>query len=159
MRLGFECHAVLRERRGQCDYYGYLEDDLILHDPWFFAKMVWFNKSVGDDCLLQPNRYESSPLGTAQKLYVDGNLGPDVTARFQNIQEQPEIVGSVLETPIRFLRVLNPHSGCFFLNPAQMEHWLEQPYFLDRDASFVGPLESAATLGIMRTFRVFKPAP
>jgi hypothetical protein len=39
-----------------------------------------------------------------------------------------------------------------------MEYWARQPYFLDRDVSFVGPLESAATLGIMRTFRVYKPA-
>jgi hypothetical protein len=158
MWLGFECQAVLRDRRGQYDYYGYLEDDLILHDPWFFAKMVWFNKAVGDGCLLQPNRYEISPLGAAQKLYVDGNLPPRETARFQNVQEQPEIISRVLEMPVRFLRVRNPHSGCFFLNAAQMEHWLKQPYYLDRDASFVGPLESAATLGIMRTFRVYKPA-
>ncbi|WP_207436498.1 hypothetical protein, partial [Sabulibacter ruber] len=32
-----------------------------------------------------------------------------------------------------------------------------QPFFLDRDASFVGPLESAATLGIMRSFKIYKP--
>ena len=39
-----------------------------------------------------------------------------------------------------------------------METWSRQPHFLDRDTSFIGPLESAATLGIMRTFRVYKPA-
>jgi hypothetical protein len=39
-----------------------------------------------------------------------------------------------------------------------MAHWAAQPYFLDRDTGFIGPLESAATLGIMRTFRVYKPA-
>lgn len=159
MRLGFECHAVLRDRHGQYDYYGYLEDDLILHDPWFFAKLAWFNRAVGDACLLQPNRYENSPLGAVQKLYVDGNIQPEATAPFQNVLEQPEIAGHFLESPIRFLRTLNPHSGCFFLNAAQMERWLKAPYFLDRDTSFVGPLESAATLGIMRTFRVYKPAP
>ncbi len=159
MRLGFECQAVLRDRRGQYDYYGYLEDDLILHDPWFFAKIIWFNKAVGDHCLLQPNRYESSPLGAAHKVYVDGNILPGATAQFQNVREQPEIVGDLLATPIRFVRPLNPHSGCYFLNAAQMEHWLRQPYYLDRDTSFIGPLESAATLGIMRTFRVYKPAP
>jgi predicted O-methyltransferase YrrM len=159
MRLGFECHAVLRDRCGQYDYYGYLEDDLILHDPWFFEKLIWFNKAVGNSCLLQPNRYESSPLGAVRKLYVDGNLAPAATAPFQNVQDQPEIPGQVLETPMRFVRPLNPHSGCFFLNAAQMEHWLKTPYYLDRDCSFVGPLESAATLGIMRTFRVYKPAP
>jgi hypothetical protein len=31
--------------------------------------------------------------------------------------------------------------------------------FFDRDTSFIGPLESAATLGIMRAFRIYKPAP
>jgi hypothetical protein len=40
-----------------------------------------------------------------------------------------------------------------------MDSWAAKPYFLDRDTSFVGPLESAATLGVMKTFRVYKPAP
>jgi hypothetical protein len=39
-----------------------------------------------------------------------------------------------------------------------MAHWVRQPYFLDRDTSFVGPLESAATLGIMPAFHVYKAA-
>jgi hypothetical protein len=30
---------------------------------------------------------------------------------------------------------------------------------MDRDTTFVGPLESAATLGIMKTFRVYKTVP
>ena len=46
----------------------------------------------------------------------------------------------------------------FFLNARQMRHWVEQPYFLDRDWSFIGPLESAASLGIQRAFKVYKPA-
>jgi hypothetical protein len=62
-----------------------------------------------------------------------------------------------LGIPIRFCRPANPHSGCFFLNAAQMSRWAARPDFLDRDTSFIGPLESAATLGIMRTFRVYKP--
>ncbi len=56
--LGFECHAVLRERLGEYDYYAYLEDDLIAHDPWMFVKLAWFAAQLGDDVLLQPNRYE-----------------------------------------------------------------------------------------------------
>ena len=24
------------------DLYGYFEDDLIIHDPWFFRKIDWF---------------------------------------------------------------------------------------------------------------------
>ncbi len=55
-----------------------------------------------------------------------------------------------------FHRAKNPHAGCFFLNDRQMASWACQPYFLDRDTCFIGPLESAATLGIMRSFRVYK---
>jgi hypothetical protein len=40
-----------------------------------------------------------------------------------------------------------------------MEAWARRPDFLDRDIGFVGPLESAATLGIMRAFRIYKAAP
>lgn len=61
--------------------------------------------------------------------------------------------------PMTFRRALNPHSGCYFLNANQMAYWASQPYFLDRDTRFVGLLESAATLGIMKTFRVYKTAP
>src|SRR5262249_5050779 len=50
--LGYECHAVLRDRLGKFDYYCYLEDDLVLHDPWFFVKLNWFDKCFGTDKLL-----------------------------------------------------------------------------------------------------------
>ena len=56
--LGFECHASLRERLGDYDFYCYLEDDLIVRDPWFFRKLAWFNGQVGDLALLQANRFE-----------------------------------------------------------------------------------------------------
>lgn len=159
MLLGFECQTVLRDALGQYDYYCFLEDDLILSDPWFFLKLNWFNKLTGNANLLQPNRYEVSINSLVRKAYIDGDLRPQVTEKFQNIQDQPELTGRVMETPVSFRRALNPHSGCYFLNAAQMQHWSNQPYFLDRDTSFVGPLESAATLGIMKTFRIYKPAP
>jgi hypothetical protein len=37
-----------------------------------------------------------------------------------------------------------------------MEKWASSPGFLDGDCSFAGPLESAASLGIMKTFRIYK---
>lgn len=159
MLLGFECQAVLREGLGKYDYYCYLEDDLILHDPWLFVKLGWFTQNAGNGCLLQLNRYEISPNGKVAKAYVDGDLLPHLTAKFQNVQEKPQFVGKVMEQSVKFQRALNPHSGCYFLNAEQMEYWVKQPYFLDRDCSFVGPLESAATLGIMKTFKIYKPAP
>jgi hypothetical protein len=157
--LGFECQAVLRDCLGQYDYYCFLEDDLILHDPWFFAKLNWFTQQAGDSNLLQPNRYEVSSHSLICKAYIDGDLAPQVTAPFQQVKERPTIEGKLMGSSITFRRALNPHSGCYFLNANQMAHWASQPYFLEREISFVGPLESAATLGIMKAFRIYKPAP
>ncbi|MHC5721727.1 MAG: calcium-binding protein, partial [Nostoc sp.] len=93
------------------------------------------------------------------KAYIDGDLALRVTAPFQNVQEQHELNGTILNRLITFRRPLNPHSGCYFLNVNQMAHWANQTYFIDRDTSFVGALESAATLGIMKTFRIYKTSP
>ncbi len=40
----------------------------------------------------------------------------------------------------------------------QMLYWAKQGYFINRDSSFVSPLESAATLG-MKTFSIYKKVP
>lgn len=157
--LGFECHALLRDRLGAYDYYAYLEDDLVARDPWFFRKLAWFTAQLGDGAVLQPNRYEVGPLGLVHKAYIDGDLPARVTAPFQDLHETPEVTARLLGAPVTFRRARNPHSGAFFLNARQMESWAKRPDFLDRDARFVGPLESAATLGVMRAFRVYKPAP
>ena len=39
-----------------------------------------------------------------------------------------------------------------------MARWAEAPTFGDGDCSFAGPLESAASLGVMTNFRIHKPA-
>jgi hypothetical protein len=155
--LGFACHDVLRERLGRYDYYCYLEDDLVLHDPWLFTKLAWFCRHAGNDCLLQPNRFEAGLGHLVAKVYVDGDLTRDVTAPFQNIDDAPTLELEALGRRVVFRRPLNPHSGCFFLDARQMDRWANGPAFADRASRFIGPLETAATLGIMRTFRVYKP--
>ena len=156
--LGFECHDVLRHGIGSYEVFVYLEDDLICRDPWLFAKLRWFSGRLGDDALLQPNRYEVRPLGFVPKAYIDGDIALHLTAHYQDPDQVPELTGRFLGEPIRFRRPANPHSGCFFLNSRQMQRWASRPDFCDRDTGFIGPLESAATLGIMRAFRVYKPA-
>jgi hypothetical protein len=157
--LGYECHDVLRAGLAAgYEYFAYLEDDLILTDPWFFKKLDWFNNELGDEVLLQPNRFEVGPLGLVHKAYIDGDLPARVTAPFQNLADRPQMTGMLMGKPVVFKRASNPHSGSFFLNRNQMDAWASQPYFLDRSSAFVGPLESAATLGIMRAFRVYKAA-
>jgi hypothetical protein len=157
--LGFECHAALHERIGDYDYYCYLEDDLVVTDPWLFAKLSWFRDQVGSESVLLPNRFEVARGGVAWKAYLDGDLAPEVVAPFQDRSEWPELRASFLGVDARFVRPLNPHSGCFFLGLDQMRRWVFRPDFLDRDCGFIGPLESAASLGVMRAFRIYKPAP
>jgi nucleotide-binding universal stress UspA family protein len=157
--LGFACHAVLRDRLGSYDYFCYMEDDLIVHDPWFFHKLAWFNRQVGDDKLLQANRFEACLNHLVAKVYVDGELNPAATAPFQNLGDSPPLVGEAFGMRVQFQRTLNPHSGCFFLNARQMGYWASQPHFTDHASRFIGPLETAASLGIMRTFKIYRPAP
>jgi hypothetical protein len=157
--LGFECHAALRDRLGSYDYYCYLEDDLLIRDPWFFVKLRWFGRTFGDEALLMPNRFEAARDRIVHKAYVDGPLRPTSTAPFQDVNDVPTLEGEVMGQRVVFSRTHNPHSGAFFLTAGQMATWAARPYFLDRDVRFIGPLESAASLGVMRTFRVYKPAP
>jgi len=157
--LGYSCHEVLADNLGRYDYYCFLEDDILLSDPLFFWKQAWFTQMVGDRAVLQPHRFETSDQLPQQKLYIDGPIrDPTIAPRFQDKRVRPRMRGRVLGVEVAFERVDNPHSGCFFLTENQMKRWMEQPYFLDRSAEFWGPLESAATLGVMRTFETYKPA-
>jgi hypothetical protein len=158
LMLGFECHQVLANHLGQYDYYCFLEDDLVIRDPLFFEKLNQFNQLTQMQDLLQPNRYEVSACHLFQKAYVDGDILPEATQLFQDVENQPPLDAQLMGIPLKFRRPLNPHSGCFFLNQDQMQYWVNQPHFLDRDVRFISPLESAATLGIMKTFRIYKLA-
>jgi hypothetical protein len=157
--LGYECHEVLRDRLGEFDFYCYLEDDIFVSDPLLFRKLQWFSGIASPGALLQPNRFEVAVGSHADKLYLGTRLsGSEISRRFQDTSDTPLVKASLMGMELRFERVENPHSGCFFLSAEQMAAWAAAPYFLDRSAEFWGPLESAATLGIMRTFKVYKPA-
>jgi hypothetical protein len=159
MKLGFACHEVLRAAIGRYDWYCYLEDDLLITDPCFFTKLEWFVKQFGEETILAPHRFERSLTEPAHKLYHDGSVRPDFTAAWQDVNDRRVVEAEVLGERLSFERWPNPHSGCFFLNQRQMETWASKPWFGDGDCSFAGPLESAASLGIIRTFRQYKPSP
>ncbi len=157
--LGYECHALMAEFLGAYDYYCYLEDDILIHDPLFFDKLRWFNTEFGDDRLLQPNRYELSSGEPVSRTYIDGEYQPARTARWLGKSDVPELHGTVLGRDFAFQRATNPHAGCFFLTANQMSAWVNQPYFGDRSRDFFNdPMASAATYGIARTFAIYKPA-
>ena len=159
MKLGFAAHQVLKENLGKYDWYCYLEDDLLITDPLFMAKLEWFVQEYGDETTLAPHRFERSLTEPVHKLYHDGLVRPDFTSAWQDVTDRQIIEHQTLGVNLRFERWPNPHSGCFFLNARQMERWVSQPYFGDEDSTFAGPLESAASLGIIKTFRQYKPSP
>ncbi len=157
--LGFECHKVLKSGLGQYDYFAYLEDDLRVADALLFAKLAWFTGCFGADAVLQPNRFELVADPVPCKLYIDGNLRDGrLSAAMQPVGQQRRLEAAVFGMTFVFQRVDNPHSGCFFLSAAQLARWAAMPDFAVPSARFCGPLESAATLGIMRYFRSYKPA-
>ena len=156
--LGFEAQRFLASRLDQeYDLYAYFEDDLIILDPWFFRKIDWFRSQAGEDCVVFPHRMElATDPHPVDRFFIDG---PMPESELRKVIKQPEAsIGA--QWPggtLYFESPRNPHSGCFVLSCTQLHHWTQQPHWQDGDCSWVSPLESAATLGIAKTFRLFKP--
>jgi len=154
--LGFACHTVLQERLGDYDLYGYLEDDLLLHDPAFFTKIHHVQQLTAGKAVLQPHRFERyGTMAEFKKVYIDFDFHAPVPGA---LPAAAPITLDLLGQSIALQPAMNSHAGCFFLSQAQMSHWASQAHFGSRDTTYVGPLESAATLGLVRTFNVYKPA-
>ena len=95
---------------------------------------------------------------------MKGSVAADVVAALQFFEEMRDLrMGDRLSghvgQQVLFRNV--GHIGGLRILGQQVVEWLvaARPDFLDRATGFVGPLESAATLGVMRAFRVYKPAP
>jgi hypothetical protein len=157
--LGFACQNLMRQRADGYDWFAYLEDDIEVTDPLLFVKLAWFIEQFGPSALLQPNRFEVVEGRIAAKLYVDGELKyPSTTGRFQDISVRPTLMAEAFGRPLHFDRAANPHSGCFFASAQQLGRMALSPLFGEPAQTFIGPLETAATMMIMRTFDVYKPA-
>ena len=156
--LGFEAQRFLASRLDQpYELYAYFEDDLIIHDPLFFRKIDWFRSHIGDDSLLLPHRVEFAQDPSAvDRFFIDGPMA-ESELRCVIPQPGPNLAAPCPGSTIYFESPKNPHSGCFVLSSGQLQIWRESSHWLDGDASFVSPLESAATLGIAKTFRLYKP--
>ena len=156
--LGFEAHKILASYADDpYDLYCYLEDDLLIHDSLFFEKITSIASIFGDKFLLLPQRYETTGIpGVVDRFYIDGPIDKS---------ELTKLVPS--DGPVRLLKwgtssipfspPDNPHAGCFFLTNSQLKFWIKKDWWLDFDVSFITPLESAATLGIAKTFNLLKP--
>ena len=108
--------------------------------------------------MLQPNRFERPGRNVLPKFYLDGDLPAQQIGSLIPLEDNMAKSSTILGRRVDFVRARNPHAGCFALTRRQLERWTMSPHFLDLDCSFVGPLESAATLGLIRHFNVYKPA-
>lgn len=160
LMLGFEVHKHLASQLdNDYDLYAYFEDDLIINDPFFFNKVINFVNLSGNDSVLLPQRYEVLPIPSrVNKLFIDGSLPNHELIKLLPVPTETIEIENWPLGKISFESPLNPHSGCFVLTHAQLSHWVQQSWWLDLDCSFISPLESAATLGILKTFKLFKPS-
>ena len=155
--LGFEAQKVLANHlTDNYDLYCYMEDDLIIYDPCFFHKVQWLPKLMGSEFVLLPHRYELFPCPhPVDRFYIDGpicesELRPLVPSN------SPVRLAQWEGFKIPFCPPSNPHSGCFFLTKSQFQTWIDSDIWQNEDISFISPLESAATLGIAKTFSILK---
>jgi hypothetical protein len=160
MQLGFETQRVLRDRLGAYDYYAVVEDDTVIHDPLFFEKLAWFEQQFGTLHLLHPLRYEMAQSGTPALVSAWPRISPEFMRSLGMRRDgQPERLAAQWHGRQQsFVLPSNPHVGGFFVSDAQLRHWASTPWLYDRDASFVGPLESAMSLSVCRAFNVYQPA-
>ena len=165
LHLGFAAqsvlvdHILMAENCGRpYDYVAYLEDDIILNDADFFSKLRFFNSTFGNHYLLMPNRIETCEVQThLRRFYIDGNYNPDASSLYRKSSEvrfSLQHLGGL----VHFEQPFNLHSGCFFLNREQARHFVDSGHAGVVDTSFHGPLESAATLAMLKSFQVLKPS-
>lgn len=163
--LGFACQNMLamvsskaEEEGSPYDYIAYLEDDIVMTDVDFFLKLRAFNNAFGDDYLLMPNRLETMENSDhVNRFYIDGNYNPLASEAYRKCGSH-QFCLEHLGKMIRFDQPFNLHSGCFFLNRNQADTYRSSGHAGEVDITFHGPLESAATLGMLKTFQVMKPA-
>jgi len=152
--LGFACHQVLLKEKGNYDYYCYMEDDLVIEDPFFFRKLSWFEKQFGTKYMLQPHRFMRG-LKPVYKEYLDQEY-KRYTEYWIDYADKPILQAEFLGSPLSFFPTRNPHTGCFFLTAAQYELMSSRYGYAVPNHQFAGPLESAASLDIIKTFDIYR---
>lgn len=154
--LGFECHRQLLARREEGDWFCYMEDDMLLGDPLSLQKAKWFTRGAGNPlAVLMPVRIEETRDYVGAVLQCDGPIG---LRRWLGPVRQDVIDLRFMGQLLRFVRPSNPHAGMFLVSRAQLDALALDAAFGRPSAEFVGLLESAATLAVMRALVPYKPS-
>lgn len=133
----------------------YLEDDLVIQDPRYADKLVWFHQRTDHRFVLMPHRREPTVASAPQQLYVDGPIKP--IGQIKPVwasEEEAMAKGRFWDgQELKFCKASNPHSGSFGVSARQLMHLRDAPW---PPANFVGPLETAATGTVLGHFPVLK---
>ena len=152
-QLPLACRDHLINTDDGADLLAYLEDDLVINDPEFFDKQRWFLEKTNHHFCLMPHRYERCNNGNLDKLLVDGPLTPSFIEQFAKPRTNAAQGSYKGAEAVSFDITDNPHSGMFVVSASQASTL--RTGYLPR-SGFVGPLETAATLTVLKTFPVMK---
>lgn len=155
--LPLQAVRQLLDMGDSADFSMYLEDDLVVQDPYYLDKFAWFCQRTDHQFVLMPHRKEPSVANAPQSLYVDGPIKEqDQAQSVWASDEQMFANGRFWDgQEIEFVEASNPHSGSFCVSRPQLEKMRNAPW---PPPSFVGPLETAATGSVFNIFPVLKPS-
>ena len=147
----------LMDLENPADLSLYLEDDLVIQDPLYVDKLAWFHQRTQQRFVLMPHRREPSVANAPQQLYVDGPIkSAGQAGAVWASDEKVVATGRFRSGPeISFVKASNPHSGSFCVSAAQLAQMRTASW---PPATFVGPLETAATGTVLEHFPVLKPS-
>jgi hypothetical protein len=155
--IPFAAHRLFADHVDRYDMFIFSEDDLRPVDGYLVTKVLGFIEAFGQNHLCLPNRFEWNRAGPTRKTYIDGDLRPTIIEKYlQAVPGEPVLRQKIPGREIVYRRAGNPHAGFFALTRDQLKVWMSKPHFLDNDCSFIRPLESAATLGVLKTFPIYK---
>ena len=134
-----------------------MEDDLLLSDPEFFAKILYLDRYSDGNYAFLPHRCEHIPGQGDVILSGDPDGGrPDL---FWDTGEMLNIPWPLGQR--RFYRATNPHSGCYFLSRRQagkvLKYWTDHEWIAPFQLS--GPLEQAGSGMLLPVLKIMKPVP
>ena len=149
---------LTHEQTSAADLHLYFEDDLVIQDPRFVDKQVWFTERTEHRFVLMPHRMEPCVAQAPMRACVDGPIKP--LGQHEPVwsdQEEEFARGTFWDgRSIGFARASNPHSGSFCLSEKQRQIVAEAQGG-DDPQLFVGLLETAATGTVLDHFPVLKP--
>ncbi len=139
------------------DLIGYMEDDILIEDKEFFAKIEKLVEITGGEYAFLPHRCEKIPSEGDVILSGDPDGGrPDL---FWDTGETIQITWPLGKRS--FYRATNPHSGCYFLMQEQAkkvrDYWHENKWNATFQLS--GPLEQAGSGILLPVLKLMKPIP